>query len=410
MNEHIKNVICLTDNYPDGQKICGVEIVYDCAVDEGKLSTDTFEVVDRHITGVSVHDDTVILALDIMDATASVIPGPEPFKGKPMGSGGLGGPGGKPPMGHPKLPEAFRRPREVQVIQKKNVFTREGEIISGGGGTFVSTQVREPIIEKFRQFDFMGLGYNLYIPENCDNSKIYPLVVFLHDAGPCGDDTKITLSQGNGAVSWAAPEWQKEHPCYVLAPQIPRNVKLTGDNFQTSDEIFVLKEMIDDVVSRYNIDKNRIYATGQSMGCMAFCELNILYPDYFAATLLVAGQWSPERMAEKCTDSKMWILVSNHDERAYPGMNAVTECMEEHGAKIGRYTWDARSTQEQFDALTEEAMADDVNIRYTVFAGSSVVPPHMDDNPASNHVCTWPVAYSINGLKRWLFGNQKEIK
>ena len=403
MNKHIKAITCLTDNFPDGQKICGAAIEYDCAVDAGKLAGAGYEVVGRRITQVSAQGNTVILALDVTDPKASVIPGPEPIQGKP---GGPGGPAGGPPKGPPKMAEAFRRSREVSVIQKGDVFSQRGDVIPGSDEVMASTAASEPIIEKFQQFSFRGLGYNLYIPAHQEAGTDYPLVVFLHDAGPCGDDIKITLSQGNGAISFAAPEWQKEHPCYVLAPQIPRSIKLTSNNFRTTEDIHTLKAMIDDVIDRYSIDKTRVYATGQSMGCMAFCELNILYPDFFAASLLVAGQWSPERMAEKCTDCSFWILVSNHDERAFPGMNAVTECMEAHGAKIGRYSWNAKSTQAQFDNLIAAAMEDDVNIRYTVFEGSSVVPEGKDDNPATNHVCTWPVVYGINGLKRWLFSNR----
>lgn len=400
MNEHIKKITCLTDNYPDGQKIYGVAVEYDCVIDAERLTCACYEVVGRQVIRVSAQDNTVVVLLNIKDPKASVIPEPEPVRG---------GPGDGLPKGPPKLPEAYRRPREVSVIQKEAVYSRQGTVIPGSDEIMTSTFAREPVIEEFRQFTFKGLCYSLYTPKSQEDGVDYPLIVFLHDAGPCGSDPKLTLSQGNGAVSWAASEWQKEHPCYVLAPQIPRGVRLTGDDFHTSEEIYVLKELIDNVADRYNVDKARIYATGQSMGCMAFCEMNILYPDYFAASLLVAGQWSPERMAEKCADCRFWILVSGHDARAFPGMNAVTERMEVSGAKIGRYIWNAKSTQEQFDVLIAKALEDDANIRYTVFEGSSVVPEDKDDNPATNHVCTWPVVYGINGLKRWLFCNRKEL-
>jgi len=157
------------------------------------------------------------------------------------------------------------------------------------------------------------------------------------------------------------------------------------------------------VAEHHAVDKKRIYATGQSMGCMAFCELNIRYPEYFAASLLVAGQWSPERMAERCCEKKLRILVSEHDKKAFPGMNAVTDAMEAAGARIGRYKWNAKSTKEQFDKLCADAVKEDLNIRYTVFDGSSVVPEWKDDNPATNHVCTWAVAYTIEPLMQWLF-------
>ena len=403
MSENIKNVICVTDNFPDGQKIVAAELAYDRGIDASCLNSESYEVEGRSIVSVAAEGDRVIIRLDPDDKAAYIIPQPEPFKpGK-----GPGGPGGPLPKGPPKLPEAFRLPVEVKVAQRGDIRCADGSVIPGGDAVHVSSRAVEPVIEDFKQFAFKGIGYNLYEPKALEQGREYPLVVFLHDAGPCGRDTRITLSQGNGAVSWASPAWQEEHPCYVLAPQIPRGVKLTGDNFRASEEIYVLKEMIDHVAEHYSVDKNRVYATGQSMGCMAFCEMNILFPDYFAASLLVAGQWSPERMAEKCAGCRFWILVSNHDERAFPGMNAVTEHMERAGARIGRYIWNAKSSQEQFDALVAEAMKDDVKVRYTVFEGSSVVPDDQDDNPATNHICTWPVVYSITALKRWLFSCRK---
>jgi len=161
--------------------------------------------------------------------------------------------------------------------------------------------------------------------------------------------------------------------------------------------------MIDFIAASCRVDKNRIYTTGQSQGCMASCEMNILRPELFAASLLVAGQWSPERMAEKCTACTMWILVSHNDAKAFPGMNAVTEAMEAAGAKVGRYVWDGKSSQETFAAAVASAEADTVNVRYTVFEGSTVVPKGKDDNPGNNHMCTWPVVYEIDALKEWLF-------
>jgi len=40
------------------------------------------------------------------------------------------------------------------------------------------------------------LMYNLYVPQNYDPSKKYPLVLFIHDAGAVGDDPTTTLTQG----------------------------------------------------------------------------------------------------------------------------------------------------------------------------------------------------------------------
>lgn len=193
----------------------------------------------------------------------------------------------------------------------------------------------------------------------------------------------------------------------MLAPQISRGIHLTKDNFEVADELEVIKALIDDVADKYNVDKRRIYCTGQSMGCMAFCEMNIRYPEYFAASLLVAGQWSPEKMADKCTKCKFWILVSEHDARAFPGMNAVADALEEKGVVIGRYFWDGKLSDEEINILVGKAMRDDVDMRYTVFNGSTVVPPGTVDGPGSNHTSTWNRVYPIKGLKEWLFSCKK---
>ena len=87
-----------------------------------------------------------------------------------------------------------------------------------------SSHTRQLLIEKFTQYTFTDrdgktLQYNLYVPEKMEKGKNYPLVLFMHDAGTVSPEVKATLSQGRGAVTWVEPEWQKEHPCFVLAPQ-----------------------------------------------------------------------------------------------------------------------------------------------------------------------------------------------
>ncbi len=408
MESHIVNVTCLTDNFPDGQKIIGARVRYDRPLDGRWLSPAMFWVEDRTVTGMEVDGADVTLWLDPRDEKAAVVPspgGPKPGGAKPE----LPKPGG-PKLGGPprNMPATVRRPRQVVVAQVSDVKAMDGTILHPCEDNYTSDCAVEPIIEDFIQAEYEGIPYNLYIPKEYDGSNSLPLVMFIHDAGPCGPDAGTTLAQGSGAISFASPEWQAEHPCFVLAPQIDRTVHLTNDGFQASDELFTIKAMLDDVVERYHVDKKRIYTTGQSMGCMASCELNIRYPDYFAASLLVAGQWSPERMAEKCTGCKFWILVSEHDAKAFPGMNAVTEAMEAAGAKFGHYWWDAKEGPEGLSARAAEALQDDVPCRYTVFYGSSVVPAGKMDGPGSNHTCTWNVVYPIKTVREWLFSCVKD--
>lgn len=396
MSDHVIKIVCLTNNFPDGQHITGAQIVFDKPVDKNRITPAAFRVKERRIIGFSVNESIVTLNLDPSDIASYLVTPPSGDEAPKHNMSQKPGP--------PVLPTVYRNPVVVEVMQKVDIFAADGSVLEAFDYK-QSTESVEPVVDDFIQSEYKGIPYNLFIPEKTDEKL--PLVLFIHDAGPCGPDVKTTLSQGSGAISFADPKWQEEHPCYVLAPQIDRKVKLTGPNCTVAPELFTIKELIDDVVSRYNVDINRIYTTGQSMGCMSSCEMNIQWPDFFAASLLVAGQWDPERMAEKCTGCKFWILVSENDARAFPGMNAVTQALEDKGVKIGRYWWDAKASNEELTEKAHEAMKDDVQVRYTVFYGSSVVPANIWPHPGSNHTSTWNRVYPIKGVREWLFSCSK---
>lgn len=395
-------VTCITGNYPDGQKICAARIEYPAAVVPFSVSQDCFEAENRRITGYSVSGNCVTVDLNPRDEQAPLIPAPKRM-GPPLGEKPK-----EPPKGPPhNMPAAVRRAPSLRIRQKGELSLADGTVVPACESFIASEAAEEPVVEQFRQLEYKGIHYNLFIPGNPAGEKL-PLVFFLHDAGPCGEDPKLPLSQGNGAITWARPEWQAKHPCYVLAPGIRRSVRLTRDDFTFADEFYILKEIIDKVTAEYDVDPDRVYLTGQSMGCMTSCELNVQWPEQFAASMLVAGQWSPERMAASCRGSRFWILVSQNDAKAYPGMNAVTQALEKAGVTVGRYLWNGKSTPEEFAALAREACADDVQVRYTVFQGSSVVPEGRSPGPGDNHVCTWPVAYELDGVKEWLFAQRRQ--
>ena len=400
MSDHVEKILCITDNFPDGQHITEARIIYDIPLDKDRITPAAYRVKNRRITGFACEGQTVTLKLDISDPASYLVGGPDsddPPKAHFPKPGDKDEDKGPPT----DIPPAVRKPVQVEVMQKTPVTAADGSIIESFG-YMLSTESVEPVVSDFIQCEYKGIPYNLYIPEGWEDREM-PLVMFIHDAGPCGPDPLITLSQGSGAVCFADPGWQSEHPCFVLAPQIDRTIRLTGPNSACAPELYTIKEMLDDVIERYHVDRKRVYTTGQSMGCMASCEMNIRWPDLFAASLLVAGQWSPERMAESCTGCKFWILVSENDARAFPGMNAVTAALEEKGVSIGHYWWDAKEGPEVLTEKAYEAMQDDVQMRYTVFYGSSVVPANCWPHPGSNHVSTWNRVYPIKGVREWLF-------
>ena len=135
---------------------------------------------------------------------------------------------------------------------------------------------------------------------------------------------------------------------------------------------------------------------------MMSIAMDIKYPDLFAASFLVAGQWDPAKVLPLASD-KLWIVVSEGDLKAYPGQNAITSELEKYGARISRAVWDGRSSPEEFEAAVQRMQAENNPINYVALRKGTVVPPGQVDDGGSNHVNTWRIAYTIEGIRDWLF-------
>ena len=143
------------------------------------------------------------------------------------------------------------------------------------------------------------------------------------------------------------------------------------------------------------------------MGCMASIALNIKYPNLFAASFLVAGQWDAEK-SSVLTKNKLWIIVSEGDLKAFPGMNAITTALENKGAKVSRATWSGQSSEAEFASEVNKMKGEGNTIKYAVLKKGTVVPAGMNDNSGNNHVCTWRIAYNIEGVGVWLFKQKND--
>ena len=266
-----------------------------------------------------------------------------------------------------------------------------------------------PVVDEFKQLEFtdsatgMTLNYNLFVPKNYDSGKSYPLVLFMHDASIHGAETRRTLTQGIGGVIWASPAEQSKHPAIVVAPAFPKTASTTGEVGDRVGDTVV--HLLNAIAKQYNVDKNRIYTTGQSFGCMLSLAIMIRHPDLFAASLLVAGQ--RDATATAVLDrNKTWIIVAEGDTRAFPGMNDSVAVWEKQGAKISKATWSARWSDAEFAAATRRMIAEGNHIKYTVFAKGTVYPAGQE-KPGNEHMSTWPVAYRIEGVRDWLFAQTK---
>lgn len=137
------------------------------------------------------------------------------------------------------------------------------------------------------------LNYALHIPENIKEKK--PLILFLHGSGEKGNDIE--------KVKFHGPfKYLKTHnlDAYVLAPQCPENEYWDSE---------VLYRLILKIQKEYNVDTNRIYLTGLSMGGWGAWNLAFAHPDTFAALVPIAGFVDRVPMIENCKIASIPIRI-----------------------------------------------------------------------------------------------------
>ena len=412
MKEYILSITALAEVFPDGQKVTAAIVEFDREIDNKKLNPTQFSVKDRTVAKVYANTEPiraaqgrngnyVIIELSLEDAEADVLPKPGP------GPGGPGGPGGHSGQ-VPRVPSRVRKPLLLNLKQLYDLTAADGTMLPAWGDEIVSDKASQPIVEDFRQGEYKGIPYNLFSPQDYDEKKLYALVMFMSDASTNSDDVLLPLVQGIGGVIWATPDEQAKHPCFVLVPQVPHGVPFLRDNFMASPELETIKEVLDDVVSRYNIDEEHIYTTGQSQGCMASCELNVRYPDYFAASLLVSGQWNPETMAAKLTKKNLFIALSEGGPREFPGMNAVVAALESAGAQVARVYLNARKSKAELNADVKELIATGANILYAIYDAKTVLPDDGKEySRMAHHHRGWEITYDIEAIRDWLFSQTR---
>ena len=147
------------------------------------------------------------------------------------------------------------------------------------------------------QYVDVDLPYALYVPKNYNPHKKYALVLHIHDAGFMGDDPMITLTEGQGPVNFASSEVQKIAKkqglggIIVVCPQINDSLRSTRDDYSLSAAVPATWQLMDYLTDKYNIDMNRIYGEGQSMGGMQVVAMAAQRDNYFAGLWANGCQW-----------------------------------------------------------------------------------------------------------------------
>lgn len=205
-----------------------------------------------------------------------------------------------------------------------------------------------PAFEK-ASFEHQGktLHYRILKPVDFDETKKYPLHLFLHGAGERGDDNESQLVHGSALFI----KENKKHPAIVIFPQCPADdywaqTKVTRDEIAQSNTFSFPKDsepgwamsavmsLLDEMTQESYIDNSRIYLGGLSMGGMGTFELLARRPDTFAAATAICGGGNIENVAIWAEKTPMWIFHGDAD-RVVPSFysKAIFEAMLKKGVE-----------------------------------------------------------------------------
>jgi dienelactone hydrolase len=123
------------------------------------------------------------------------------------------------------------------------------------------------------QVDGSAQPYTLYVPDDYDARRAYPLVVYLHGSG--------NPHFGDGVVF---ERYSADDNRYIKVRVCARQARRYGP--LAVRDVF---DVIDRIASDYNIDEKRVYLCGYSAGGFATFEIASRYPHRFAAVAVLAG-------------------------------------------------------------------------------------------------------------------------
>jgi len=228
--------------------------------------------------------------------------------------------------------------------------------MSSLGGAFAADEPKpEPgkqVPQRLDRVVRVTLRYLLYLPPEYAQKDSWPLMLFLHGAGERGDNLERVKVHGPPKLIAAG----KQFPFIVVSPQCPANRW-----WQPED----LTALLDEIVEKYKVDKERIWVTGLSMGGFGTWSLAAATPERFAALVPICGGGDPI-WAKRLYQIPIWVF---------------------HGAK------DPVVPLERSAKMVEALKQAGGNVKFTVY-------------PDAGHD-SWTAAYNDPALYEWLLAQKR---
>ena len=187
--------------------------------------------------------------------------------------------------------------------------------------------------------------YRLFIPGG--EKKKRPLVLYMHGFGECGSENEKQL-RILGGRNLLLERIAESGECIILAPQcrgVPPenawvdigNVWNTGSRSELGEPtapMAAVCSLIKEFAMSDDVDKDRIYLVGLSMGGYAAWELMARLPGLFAAAVPLCGAGFPE-LADRIKHIPVWAFHGAEDTTVPPvGTHDMEKALKAAGGNV----------------------------------------------------------------------------
>ena len=188
------------------------------------------------------------------------------------------------------------------------------------------TSLSQDFISQTIYYDGNNREYELYIPENYNDSNVVPLLFNFHGGNGTMSD-QIYLSDMRSLAD--ENNFIIVYPQAIADPTDDGSLNWIFKGDSDHDDIYFIESIIDELSSQYSIDLSRVYACGYSLGGEFVYELLCRLNNKIAAGVVVArtmGQYQYENCNPEHPTAIMTILGTEDYESNYDGVvyNGVT--------------------------------------------------------------------------------------
>ncbi len=129
------------------------------------------------------------------------------------------------------------------------------------------------------------MPYALFTPSTAETEDPIPLIVWLHGVGERNLITRVFMEHGMPGImnNWSLEGFN----AYVLCPQLIGKWGYKAWNYTAARDS--LQAVLDDFISEYNVDTDRIFLMGHSLGAQGAMFMAQQMPEYFSKLVVLSG-------------------------------------------------------------------------------------------------------------------------